>query len=208
MGKPSGYTIHLLRAGETAWDADSRVVGGTDLPMTDLGSDSVIEAIRAFEPIYPISLVLTSEEETAQRSAKLLIQSAETKLKSSESLNNIGMGLWEGVLQSELEERCPSAYNQWKEAPERITPPEGESLFDAQDRLVSTIIKLITKTKGDHPSIALVLRPWAWAIVRCWLNEQKICQIWDQLDEQTCVETFELTKSQVESYQRRSKAGV
>ncbi|MDF1808834.1 MAG: histidine phosphatase family protein [Phycisphaerales bacterium] len=208
MGKPSGYTIYLLRAGETSWDAESRVVGETDLPMTDLGSDSVIEAIRTFEPQHPISLVLTSEEETARRSAKLLIQSAETKLKSSESLNNIGMGLWEGVLQSELEERCPSAYNQWKDAPERITPPEGESLFEAQDRLIGSILKLISKTKGDHPSIALVLRPWAWAIVRCWLNEQKICEIWDQLDEQTCVESFELTKSQVESYQRRSKAGV
>ena len=208
MGKPTGYTIHLLRVGETSWDADSRVVGGTDLPMTESGSDSVVEAIRAFEPHAPISLILTGDEESSQRSAKLLLETSETKLKSLESLNNIGMGLWEGVLKSELEERCPSAYNQWKEAPERITPPEGESLFEAQDRLIGAIIKALSKAKGEHPSVAIVLRPWAWAIIRCWLNEQKICNIWDQLDEPNRVETFELSKSQIESYQRRIKAGV
>jgi broad specificity phosphatase PhoE len=208
MAKPIGYTVHLLRVGETSWDADARIIGQTDLPMTESGADSVVDAINAFHPDHPISLVLASPEETAQRSAKLLIASPETKAKSLEGLVNIGMGLWEGVLASDLEDRCPSAYHQWKEAPERITPPEGESLFDAQDRLISTIIKAITKAKGTHPSVAIVLRPWAWAVVRCWLNEQKITDIWAQLDRPVEVESFEIMKSQLDAYQRRAKASA
>ncbi len=208
MGKPIGYTVHLLRIGETSWDADSRIIGQTDLPMTQAGSDSVMEAIQQFHPTEPISLILTSNEETAQRAAKLLASSPETKIKSIDALANIGMGLWEGVLQSDLEDRCPSAYNQWKDTPERIAPPEGESLFDAQDRLVSSIVKAISKVKGTHPSIAIVLRPWAWAVVRCWLKDQRIGEIWDQLAEPVQVESFELTKSQIDAYQRRAKASA
>jgi broad specificity phosphatase PhoE len=208
MGKPIGYTVHLLKVGETSWDADSRIIGLTDLPMTESGSESVVNAIRNFNPQNPISLVLTSTEESAVWSAKHLVSSQETKLKSIDSLSNIGMGLWEGVLRSDLEERCPSAYHQWQETPERIAPPEGESFYDAQDRLVTSITKAILKTKGENPSIAIVLRPWAWVIVRCWLNDQKICNIWTQLDEPVQVETIELMKSQIDSYQIRTKASA
>ncbi len=203
MGKPIGYTVHLLRVGETSWDADSRIIGQTDLPMTEAGSDSVVQAVRNFHPTHPPSLILTSNEETSLRAAKLLALSPDTKIKPIDALANIGMGLWEGVLQSDLEDRCPSAYNQWKDTPERIAPPEGESLFDAQDRLISSIIKALSKTKGTHPSIAIVLRPWAWVLVRCWLKDQKIGDIWAQLKEPVQVESFELMKSQIDSYQRR-----
>jgi len=208
MAKPIGYTIHLLCVGETAWDADSRIIGLTDLPMTEAGSKAVADAIRSFEPDHPISHILTSSEESAQWSANLMITSPDIKLKSIDNLANVGMGLWEGELESILEERCPSAYNQWKENPARITPPEGESFYDAQDRLASSIIKAISKVKGTHPSLAIVLRPWAWAIVRCWLNEQKMCDIWSQLGEPMQVETFELMKSQIDSYQSRAKASA
>jgi len=176
--------------------------------MTESGSDSVVRAIRAFEPPHPLSLVLTSPEESAQKTSRLLVSSPETKIKSIDSLANVGLGLWEGVLLSDLEDRCPTAFGQWKEAPERIAAPEGESFFDAQDRLISSLIKAMSKAKGVHPTIAIVLRPWAWVIVRCWLNEQKIGDLWSQLALPVEVETFEILKSQLESYQRRTKVSA
>lgn len=208
MGKPIGYTVHLLKVGETSWDAGSRIIGQTDLPMTESGADDVVQAIRQFGVETPISLILTSDEESAQWTAKHLLSSADTKIKSLAALANIGMGLWEGVLHSDLEDKCPSAYHQWKDAPERITPPEGESLYDAQDRLVSAITKTISKAKGDHPSVAIILRPWAWAIVRCWLKEQKIAAVWSQLAEPIQIETIELLKSHIDATQRRAKASA
>ena len=208
MAKPIGYTVHLLRVGETTWDADSRITGQTDMPLTEAGSDAVTKAVRGFDAPAPISLVLSSNEESAVWTSKLFLTNPDIKVKNLDTLANIGMGLWEGVLASDLEDRCPSAYHQWKENPERIAPPEGESLFDAQDRLVPAIIKAMSKSKGEHPSIAIVLRPWAWAIVRCWLNEQKISNIWSQLDESIQVESFTVMKSQIDSYQRRAKASA
>ncbi|MEX0876488.1 MAG: histidine phosphatase family protein, partial [Phycisphaerales bacterium] len=180
--------------GETSWDADHRLIGQTDLPMTDEGSHSIADAIRQFKPDSPISLVLVSEEEAAVAVGKLLT-GPETRVRTIPELSNVGLGLWEGVLRADLEERCPSAYGQWKEHPERITPPEGESFHDAQDRLISAIVKAMNKAKGTHPRIAIVLRPWAWAIVRCWRKNETLSEIWDQLDDTIMAETIEVIKS-------------
>lgn len=208
MSKPTQYTIHLLRVGETAWDADARIIGDTDLPMTLEGTESVASAIRAFEAQSSISLVLTSQEEAAQQAAKLVGSSADMKIKAIEALTNVGQGLWEGVLHTDLENRCPSAYAQWRETPERIIPPEGESFDDAQDRLISAIAKAVSKAKGPTPSVMIVLRPWAWMTVRCWLNEQKITDIWDQLALPIQVESFQVTKTSLDAFQKKLKASA
>ncbi len=208
MAKALGYTVHLLRVGETAWEKDQRLIGQTDLPMTDHGANAIAEAVRAFDPDQPISLVLVSEEESSLAAAKLLVSGPDTRIKSLDELSNVGLGLWEGVLHTDLQERCPSAYGQWKDHPERITPPEGESFYDAQDRLIGAIVKAMTKAKGTHPRIAIVLRPWAWAIVRCWLRDEKLRAIWEQLGSPIAVETFEVSKSLIEASQQRANASA
>ncbi len=208
MGKPISYTVHLLRVGETSWEADSRITGQTDLPMTESATDEIVEAIRNYDPAVIPSYILTSNEEASQTCAKLLLSSPETKLKTLESIKNVGMGLWEGVTLNDLQDRCPSAFGQWQDAPQRITAPEGESFFDAQDRLVTTLIKALSKAKGPHPSVAIVLRPWAWVLMRCWLNSEKINNVWAQLDSAIEVESFELMKSYMDSYESKAKAGA
>lgn len=200
MGKPTGFTVHLLRVGETKWDADERIIGRTDLPMTDHGSNQVVAAVQRFQSDQPISLVLSSNEESAQQAAKLISVSADSKYKTLDGLANIGMGLWEGTLHKVLQDRYPSAYNQWIESPERITPPEGESFSDAQERLLMTIAKSVSKVKGTHPSLILVLRPWAWAIVRCWLNDLSLNQVWAQVTLPIEVETTEMSMSKLENF--------
>ncbi|HCT44205.1 MAG: hypothetical protein CMJ35_01955 [Phycisphaerae bacterium] len=208
MSKPNGYTITLLRAGETSWDQEHRIIGATDLPMTELGTDNVAKAIHEGQFENPFSLVLVSDEEAAAVAAKMLPKGTETKVRAVPELANVGMGLWEGVLERDLEERNPSSYTQWRDHPERITPPEGESLTDAQERLIRSIRKQIIKCKGSRPNIAIVLRPLAWALVRCWLKDEKVCSFWAQLETPVSVEHFELEKSRLDEYKQRTKASA
>lgn len=208
MAKALGYTVHLLRVGETLWDQDQRLIGQTDLPMTDHGAHAIAEAIHHFDPSEPISLVLVSEEESSLAAARLLATGPDIRIRTLDELSNVGLGLWEGVLHTNLQERCPSAYGQWKDHPERITPPEGESFYEAQDRLIGALVKAISKAKGVHPHIAIVLRPWAWAIVRCWLRDEKLCAIWDQLGSSIAVETFEIPKSLLDASRHLARANA
>lgn len=208
MSKPTGYTITLLRVGDTSWDEEQRLVGTTDLPMTDLGSDAVARAIHEASFERPFSSVLVSDEEAAVSTARMLPRSNDTKVKTVPELANVGLGLWEGVLWSDLEDRNPSCYNQWRDFPERITPPEGESLAEAQERLINAIEKALSKVKGSNPNIAIVLRPIAWAAVRSWLTNESMSSLWDQLEQPVRVEQFVITKSQLENRKQRSKASA
>lgn len=208
MSKPLGYTITLLRAGETSWDQEHRLVGATDLPMTELGTDSVAKAVHEGTFEHPFALILVSDEEAANAAAKMLPRGAETKVKALAELGNVGLGLWEGVLESDLHDRNPSSFNQWRDHPERITPPEGESLFDAQTRLIEAVRKSILKTKGTRPNIAIVLRPMAWALVRCWLRGDSVSSFWEQLGTEVTLEHYELPKSQLHESKQRTKASA
>ena len=208
MSKPIGYTITLVRTGGTSWDEEDRLIGQTDLPMTELGYDEVARALHEHEFEHPIQTILVSDEEASTKAARMLPQSADTKIKSNEGLRNVDLGLWEGVLSSDLQDRCPSTYAQWKESPERIAPPEGESLLDAQDRLLNAIEKSLTKFKGARPSIAIVLRPLAWGVVRCWLSGGQVCSLWEQLDTDNTIEHFELPKSAFAERKQSSRASA
>ena len=208
MSKPIGYTLTLLRAGETSWDQEHRIVGATDLPMTELGTDSVAKAVHEGTFENPFALVLVSDEEAATVAAKMLPRGGETKIKKVPELANVGLGLWEGVLERDLEERNPSNYNQWRDHPERITPPEGESLLDAQSRLIRSMRKQIVKCKGSRPNIAIVLRPLAWALVRSWLRNEPLSSFWNQLQAPVSVEHYELEKARLDEYKQRTKASA
>lgn len=208
MSKPIGYTITLVRSGGTSWDEEDRLIGQTDLPMTDLGSDEVARAIHACEFGHPFQMILVSDEEASTRAARMLPQSPDTKIKSNDDLRNVNLGLWEGVLASDLQDRCPSTYAQWKESPERIAPPEGESLADAQERLLSAIEKTLAKCKGARPHVAIVLRPLAWGVVRCWLTGDQVCSLWDQLEATNTIEHFELAKSALTDRKQSSRASA
>lgn len=208
MSKPMGYTITLLRAGWTSWDEENRLIGQTDLAMTEHGSDSVAKAIHEGSFEHPFGVILVSDEEAASATASMLPRGSETKVRTIPELSNIGLGLWEGVLSKDLEERNPSTYAQWRDHPERIAPPEGESLQDAQDRLINAIAKALGKCKGATPSIAIVLRPLAWATIRCWLTGEKICSFWEQLEAPISVERFDLPKSKLIESKQSSRASA
>jgi len=208
MSKPSGYTITLLRVGDTSWDEENRLVGTTDLPMTNLGADAVARAVHDGEFDQPFSIVLVSDEEAAVSASRMLPRTSDTKVKTVPELANVGLGLWEGVLWSDLEDRNPNCYTQLRDHPERITPPEGESLHDAQDRLLDAIQKSLAKVKGSNPQVAIVLRPLAWAVVRSWLENDNLSSLWDQLEQPASIERFQITKSQLENHKQSSKANA
>lgn len=208
MSKPIGYTVTLLRTGGTSWDDEDRFVGQTDLPMTEHGSDLVARAVHTGTSQHPFNVILTSDEEACVSSARMLPQGPDTKVKTNTNLKNIGLGLWEGVLASDLQDRNPSTYSQWKEHPERITPPEGESLADGLERLLAAIEKSLSKCKGTNPNIAVVLRPLAWAVVRSWLADERLGTIWKLLEEPIALEHFELTKSELVERKQSTRASA
>ena len=59
-------------------------------------------------------------------------------LTSCRGLVEIGHGLWEGRLESEIAEGWPQLLDDWKRAPETVQMPEGETIHTVWERSVQS----------------------------------------------------------------------
>lgn len=184
MPKPHTVTLVLLSAAPTAWDEAGRLIGRAALPATDAGADALHRKAKAFAEAMDtdLDLVLCGPEDSTHASGALLAEAAGCKLRKLEDLANVDLGLWEGSLREELEGRCPSTFKAWREQPDRIRPPEGESIGDAGARAMAVIRKALEKVKAEHPVVAVAVRPLLAAALLAMMNEESWSSFWTLAD--------------------------
>ncbi|MFG0305522.1 MAG: histidine phosphatase family protein [Phycisphaerales bacterium JB040] len=192
-------TLLLVRTGDTSWDREERIVGAVDLPLADTVADTTVTVSPA--------VVLCGPDECSRASAEALAARHGPKVRPLEGLADVGMGLWEGVTFDELRERCPSAFKQWRDRPDSISVPEGESLSDATERICAEIHRAAMKVKGDHPVVMAVLRPMAFGLVRALLLGRDDSDLWNVVETAPeGVETFEVPPGLLSPGPRRISA--
>jgi probable phosphoglycerate mutase len=177
MAKPTTVTLVLLSSAATAWDESGRLIGRAALPATDPGMDALHQKVKAFATTLAsdgseLDLVVCGPEDSTHASGALLAEAGACRLRDLDDLANVDLGLWEGSLREQLEGRCPSTYKAWREQPDRIRPPEGESVGDAVVRAIAAIRRASEKVRGDHPVIGVVVRPMLWAALVSSLSDE------------------------------------
>jgi putative nucleotidyltransferase with HDIG domain len=85
-----------------------------------------------------------------------------------DSLIELDMGEWEGLTFSEIRQRFPDLYEQRGKAPERFTPPNGETLAAGQQRIVTAMRHIMLQEHGD---IAVVAHSGINRLLICAYNE-------------------------------------
>lgn len=109
------------------------------------------------------------------------------RVKSVDELRELGLGLWEGQREEELEARFASAFRAWKYDPAKVVPPEGESMAEAQERLIGQVIKGIGRKRGPE-GVGIVLRPFAMALVRARVFGLPLDKVWEAMKTAPCTE--------------------
>ncbi len=196
MAKPLSTTLVLVSSAGTGWDETGRLLGraavvATNEGLTDLRDRAGQIALENGD----FDVVLSAPEDSARSSASLIAEAVKAKLKVVEGLANMDLGLWEGTLREELEGRCPSTYKTWREQPESIRPPEGESLGEALDRAGDGMRKAIEKLKvkpGQQPRVAVVVRSMLWAGLVARLDPDARAGFWTLAGETGSVRSFEI----------------
>lgn len=202
MARSTRFTFVLLRACSTAWDAQDRLCGITDLPATDDSLGELAAKIISDHPLDSLRsdmcTVLCGPSDVSLQSAKLLTRGIDSTLKVCHGLHELSFGLWEGVARSDLEERFPKVYSQWIAHPGTISPPDGETLEVVQSRILYELSHTVGKLKSEHPVVGLVLRPYAWAVLKCWLDQQPLAQVWSYIDSKSGMESFSMDRTVLE----------
>ena len=188
MAKPEQIRVVLIRSGRTPWDDAGRIGGSSDLPLSPKGRTAVETAAGTLCGTQ-VSVVACSPDEASLESARIVAKAVagaggqEPKVRPIAELANVCLGLWEGRTSSELEEKCPKAYRLWREAPTAVVVPEGETLEEAQVRITKALTRTLERAEGNA-CVAVVLRPLALALVRCWLDARDLDGVWSMVNDQ------------------------
>ncbi len=125
--------IYCVRHGESAYNAEGRIQGQSDVPLSELGlrqSEAVAEALAGL----PIQAVYSSPLRRALQTAEPLAARLGRSVETDPRLMEIHAGVFQGRLRSELAELFPEAYARWLAGEPDFTIPGGESRRDLMRR--------------------------------------------------------------------------
>ncbi len=209
MPRDSDIQVVVLRCGRTEWDDAERLQGRTDLPLSESGQQAVAAEILDLAQsrgANPFAAIYCSPDEASIKTAEMLGEAAGGKVRPDDELAGVDLGVWEGLLESQLMERFPKAYRPWKEDPASVIPPGGESLQEADMRLRQALCRLLEKTNGKP--VALVLRPINFALACVWLGSKGTEDIWRLLDDGPHVQRLAVPRTLLRTTREELKAGA
>ena len=129
--------LALIRHGPTAWNAEKRIQGRTDVPLSETGR-AVVADWRLPAEIASYQ-VLVSPLARARETAALL---GLTPVAVEPALAERSWGAWEGERLPDLRERYGSDMKRWEGRGLDFRPPDGESPRDLQARLTPLLARL------------------------------------------------------------------
>jgi probable phosphoglycerate mutase len=126
--------ILLARHGETKWNAEGRYQGQVDVPLSEVGEGQARLLGERLREVR-IDRAVASPLARAKRTAELALgPSREAMLKLDAGFAEIAHGTWEGLLATEIDAMDRERLRDWREAPETVQMPQGESLQQVLDR--------------------------------------------------------------------------
>lgn len=139
--------VVVIRPGCTDFDEQHRLQGSLDLPLNELGKQQV-ERLAAELADAPIEVIYTGPCEPAKTTADTIGELQGIPVKEISDLRNVNQGLWQGLQLEEIRRKFPKVYKQWHESPEKICPPEGETLSEAVARVRKALQKPLKRKKS------------------------------------------------------------
>ena len=125
--------IILVRHGETEWNASEIFRGRADVGLNETGQKQA-GALGAYLSQEKIEFIYSSPLKRAVDTAEAIARYQALEVNTIENLIDFHFGDWQGLSLRDVSERYPELYRDWKDTPEQVRIPGGESLADVRNR--------------------------------------------------------------------------
>jgi broad specificity phosphatase PhoE len=133
--------LHLIRHGESIWNAEKRFQGHADPPLSEKGNAQAERLAARFREA-DIAAVYSSPLQRAQRTAEVIAKAKGLEVRADERLKERDVGLFTGLTWEEIVARYPDHAKAWATLQTPATP-KGESLDALQARAVQGIAEIV-----------------------------------------------------------------
>ena len=153
--KGKGSRIVLVRHGETDWNRQGRFQGQIDIPLNEMGEEQAAAVGQFLKAVYLTRAFSSSMARPKQTANAILKFHPDVELKVDQGLIEIGHGLWEGKLESEIQASWPKLLETWKNHPEKVEMPEGESINSVWVRAVDSWNEICSELKPEDTALVV-----------------------------------------------------
>jgi len=158
--------LWLIRCGENEWDAEDRLRGDEDLPLTPAGEAATQEAVeRASSYPFPRPRVIHHPlDQSAVSTAQLAAKAFGSRPQGNDELADPALGVLAGITLEELRDRFERRARQWEEDPSALMPPDGEPFVDARVRLIEAGREILHRNRTE--AVGIVVHDLAGGFLR------------------------------------------
>ena len=142
--------VYLVRHGETQWNAERRIQGQSDSPLTQKGEDQakqVGDRVRSLG----ITHIITSDLGRTRRTAEIIADACGCEVIADPRLRELNMG----VLEQRHIDTLTVEEEEWRRQLVNGTPdgriPEGESMQELSERMHGALSSCLQLPPGSRP---------------------------------------------------------
>lgn len=140
-------TLLLIRHGETAWNAETRIQGQLDIPLSSTG---FWQAGRLAERLAdePIDAIVASDFARAWMTAQPIAQARRVEALPEPRLRERHFGVFQGLTLDEIARTYPAEFAAWRDRDPDWAMPEGESATAFKARVLAALDDIVHRFAG------------------------------------------------------------
>jgi probable phosphoglycerate mutase len=125
--------LYCVRHGESAYNAEGRIQGQSDVSLSELGHHQSRAVAAALQGL-PVEAIYASPLRRAMQTAQPVAEALGLPIRTDPRLMEVHAGVFQDRLRSELDGLFPDEYARWKSGDPDFAIPGGESRRDLMRR--------------------------------------------------------------------------
>jgi len=154
----------LVRHAATAWTAQERFQGQTDVPLSRHGHRQVAALAQRLRA-ETIHALYASDLQRAWETAQAIATPHVLGVQPEPRLREMAFGRWEGLTYAEIQQRDAPGLAAWERDQLHIAPPGGETLLQMSERVRAVYTSVVSA--GQDKTVGLVAHGGPLQVLLC-----------------------------------------
>lgn len=190
IARARGRALLLVRHGQTEANREHRFNGRGDTVLNEAGHRQAA-ALASFLQNLPLAAIWSSPLQRARQTAAPLLAHRPLFLQVDERLSELDQGELEGLQPHVLMERYTDFFAAWRQDPSNARVPGGETMREAQHRMLCVLEDIAGQTPAGGPPVVVVSHNMAISAALCGLAGAPLSQFRAMSPKNTAVTLLE-----------------
>lgn len=154
----------LIRHAATAWTAQGRFQGQTDIPLSPQGRRQAT-ALAQRLMAETLHILYASDLQRAWETARVIAAPHALHVHADSRLREMAFGRWEGLTYAEMQQQDAESLAAWGRDQLHSAPPDGETLLQVTQRVRAAYVDMLAA--GQDKTVGLVAHGGSLQLLLC-----------------------------------------